>query len=1037
MNRLLHETWSYFHDSNFSSASVCLEQLFQQRPPENHDAHKLFSELTSVEQAAFRAELEPFLSGIRNGDLYPALSSLSKTLKTITDDILLLCEPSKTVSPLDDAIRAKDIALIRSALSRRDLEEAEARAKMAVLCFPDSDEVSSLDSEVSEEVRKDAQIKHCLVEAEEHLRKHEWKTAIDLFNSAHQLDPGRHAIRERIGEAYLSWAEELQHKDLGVALKLAESAVTLIPDNAWAREFRAKLIESYRSHAVATAMANANEHEAKGAFSMAEDVIRAAIHEFPDQPTLLLYLKELDKARRSRQYEQELRNIQDDVLNLTSGRKYEDAESALTRFLKRFPESATGLTLLEGVQRDHQQYDNAQIVDKALQDIATLAQGDLKALKHAIETLNRALQRTGAEPRLSKAIQELERRRLESEHRLEELLECAYDDILHARFKTANESLQSAAVIDPEDPRIEEVRRELRRKRTATRRSAFSAFAAAAQRVVTKVWVKHRWIAAICIVAVVIALAGIASYQYVQNGPKVAQLAIDSLPAGARVIIDGGERGVTPYTASWELHGGETRQVTVRLELQDYEAFENVVTLSADHPAPLFHQLKLANVAGVLGRLYQLAQSALNSGALISPQDGSVISYLNQMKTIDPGEKYLRTERANLRLESIKKYRDGISRLKPPERGGEVELTSLRKFVEFFDPDDAAINGRIEELEMRKSQQKQEIEQSIVKGVLLPPSSPNALDALQKFEAMFPGESNWVKEKRENARRKVVSTANATCASQPVDDCHQYVISALKFFPHDAELENTTRLSRGGDVAALGPEAQRLGEQMESAVRARRYVFPQNSSAAYFANQLRQSAPGYSRALDVMKIAREETDKEVEQLTGTTQETRALQSLSEGQAVLEDFRRAQNLLSAASRFWGDDAKSKRQTSELRVRIPDIEELTQKRDFSVIHDHLMGDCRGLLTISAYGVRYSPSGNDGFDRPMGDIRFPVDVRADQLELKTIDNKSWKLKLDQTMSGNTGSITIARNAIMQMKETRNRIENRQKDPSAREGR
>ena len=67
---------------------------------------------------------------------------------------------------------------------------------------------------------------------------------------------------------------------------------------------------------------------------------------------------------------------------------------------------------------------------------------------------------------------------------------------------------------------------------------------------VTKVWVKHRWIAAICIVAVVIALAGIASYEYVQNGPKVAQLAIDSLPAGARVIIDGGERGVTPYTAS-------------------------------------------------------------------------------------------------------------------------------------------------------------------------------------------------------------------------------------------------------------------------------------------------------------------------------------------------------------------------------------------------------------------------------------------------------------------------------------------------------
>src|SRR4030095_3524981 len=203
------------------------------------------------------------------------LSSLSRTYKTITDDILLFSEPPRTIQRPNDELKKADLASIRSALSRGDLDEADARARMAVLSFPDSSDVLSLDSEVAERVQKDGQIKLWLSEAEEHLGMHNWKAAIRLFNSAHQLEPGRDAIRARIGEAFLAWAEELQPRDLRAALKLAESALTFAPDSAKARRLRAELAESYRSQAVATAVANAKEHEATSGFEIGERTIRA------------------------------------------------------------------------------------------------------------------------------------------------------------------------------------------------------------------------------------------------------------------------------------------------------------------------------------------------------------------------------------------------------------------------------------------------------------------------------------------------------------------------------------------------------------------------------------------------------------------------------------------------------------------------------------------------------------------------------------------------------------------------------------------
>src|SRR4029434_1144987 len=100
------------------------------RETQQHDTS--LSQMASLEQAAFRAEVGPLLDGVKNGDLYAALSSLSRTYKTITDDIVLFSEPPRTIQRPNDELKKADIASIRSALSRGDLEEADARARMAV-----------------------------------------------------------------------------------------------------------------------------------------------------------------------------------------------------------------------------------------------------------------------------------------------------------------------------------------------------------------------------------------------------------------------------------------------------------------------------------------------------------------------------------------------------------------------------------------------------------------------------------------------------------------------------------------------------------------------------------------------------------------------------------------------------------------------------------------------------------------------------------------------------------------------------------------
>jgi outer membrane protein assembly factor BamD (BamD/ComL family) len=1088
LQRLLREVRECIRDRSPIAAGEALDRLLQ-RWPDNTEAFKLHTQMLALEQGAFKAEVGPLLDRMRVGDLAASLSSLSLVVREITQGTALVSDPPTPLARFDEAVKRADLASIRSALSRNELEEAEARAQMAVLSFPNADDVLGLESEVREQIRKDNQIRVLLDEAEDHLSRHNWKTAIRLFNSASRLDPGRDAIKKRIAEAFRSWAEELRHEDLRAALKLAETAVSFDPESTVAQKLRSDLADGYRTHTVAQAMSAANDCEAKGDLSRAFEVIRSALDELPDQLTLVLRLKELDKTKRSKEYEQELRSIQNDVLNLSTRRQYSDAEGSLRQFLQKYPESATAITLLEGVQRDHRQYLNTQIADKALQDIAPLEHGDLKSLKRALATANEALRQVGAEPRLAKAIRELESRLAEGERHLADLLQRAEDDILQSRFNTAIESLQGAAALDSENARIGELRAQLKRARSATRRTAMNAaitgawtkqkrwmergwtglrsssqsvalsFSSVCRGVVaytgsagrtlstkglstgkslsslisrsaaslyTVAWVQHRMATVLVVVALGAAVAGIAGYRYIRNLPDVTELAIESSPAGAKVLIDGKPAGTTPSTASWRLRRGEKREVAIRLELDNYEPFEEVVKLSGDQLRlePLNPKLKLANVAEVVSRLYESARTALKAGALLSPPDGSVVAYLDQMRAIDPEEQYLRTERADLKRDAINAFKDRISQLKPSEKDRESELTRWQEFARLLAPNDSVASARIKELEAQRDRQKQDIQLAITSGSLIPPSPKNAFTALDKLKDLFPGESEWVRERREETRQKVVAVAQTKCELRSLD-CDQYVVSALGHFPDDPELKSATKRVSAGNSVSLDPQGVRLETQMDRALRNKSFVLPPQESAVDFANEIQRTNPGYSRAADVKKIAREETEKEIERLTARSQESRALRASQEATNVLAEFRRARSLLAAIIRFWPEEAKARRQFAELKTRIDDIEGLLAlERSFSVIHDHRVGECRGQLVISPYGVSYS-GGSDAFDRPLSDLRFPINVENDELELRTVDNRNWTFKINPIIPGL--SIDFVRNRINDMKTKRSQIENR----------
>jgi tetratricopeptide (TPR) repeat protein len=917
---------------------------------------------------------------------------------------------------LDESVRIADITAIREHLANDSLDEAASCLNLALLSFPHDLELKKLESEIEQKVQQHERYKDLIAQAEAHVHLREWELAVQALESAQRLETANSVFaRKRTAEVLVAWARDLFDSDKEAAISLVERSLILDSDNPEAPDLHARLLGASRKEVVDQALNSAREFQRSGQLMLAVQTLERALKKAPEDAVLRAYLNKLFDLEETEKYQRDLIAVQEGVKKLADAGKFGEAEHLVRLSLKDYPQSERIQDLLRQVKSGQQQQLAGQIAETSLRDIKRLEDAaTVPALKQALQLANSALDQLSFHPQLFRIQARLEERIKDSQATFEAGLFQIEQKIVEGEFRAAKDLLQSAATLDPTDPRLEHVRARLRQARFAHLRAT-------------------HWKTGVAFASFVVVLGvGVFLLQgQSEVGPSTAQLTIATLPQNARVYVNDEYSGNTPYELNWEFPNSDPVELRLKLELENYETFEQTLRLSPNETRTLNPRLRLTNLAAEMERLYQLAGRALQAGNLITPPESSALAYLDQMKEADPADQMGQSARLDALLAEIKsRYKSKLLAISPRERNTETELSMLEQFIA-FEPNDAEINSRIQALNQLIQRQMRDIDAAIARGDLLSSTPGSALALLAGLETRFPRQRPRLLTKRNEIRGSILETARQRCGS--ATDCSSFVDSALRYYPNDSELRSILDLSRRVDEKGAAasssatpsrPDTTDLRARMEDAFRAKRYVWPQSSSAVYFANEILKIVQNDSRASDLKQTSRAEAEREAESLLGPSQDKRALVSLEEANRVREQFGQAQKTLEAIHFFWPTDDRSQRQLNQLATRIRGIDELLSAvGSYPVVHDHALGSCKGWLTVNAYGIRYQAErGDHSFDRKFEEYRSLERLGGGRnIELRFADNRRLKVTIDTTISalGSVSTIESLINSVTALRE------------------
>jgi hypothetical protein len=556
-------------------------------------------------------------------------------------------------------------------------------------------------------------------------------------------------------------------------------------------------------------------------------------------------------------------------------------------------------------------------------------------------------------------------------------------------------------------------------------------------------WKRHfrKIVAFAGVIGLIVVLGLVVRHARVQARPIQTKLAIDSSPKKARLFLNGILKGTTPYEGSWQIRRAENVSINVRLELENYEPFEKTIVLLANQDQTLTPVLKLTNLAAELERLFGLAQQAMERGDLTSPAESNAMAYLTQVKELDPaGQTQPGSRGADLQSQIKDQFKVRLSQLSPKQRGTQTELSLLETFKTALDPDDTEINSRIAALNELVERQKARIQTAIRAGILLSSQPQNALGLLSDLETKFPRERATLKPKREEIHGKVLEIARQKCLTQSAE-CLNFIDMASRDYPDDKELpslragnkppESQPRVATASPVPSIRPEVVELKTKLEEAYAAKRYVAPQSDSAVHYANEVLRYVPDDARASDLKQDSRIRAEKEVDQLMSGSPEKTAVSSQDEARRVFGNFQQASEILGGLASFWPGDAKIQRQFTDVKARAKDVQDfMAFKKAYPVTHSHAIGNCKGILTISPFGLTYVPeTGSHGFDKQfkeIGDIR--TKDGGESLEFK-IEQRTMTFKYNKDKSNKdinrSATISAVQKDIQDIRQIRNQLE------------
>jgi len=496
--------------------------------------------------------------------------------------------------------------------------------------------------------------------------------------------------------------------------------------------------------------------------------------------------------------------------------------------------------------------------------------------------------------------------------------------------------------------------------------------------------------------------AALVGVRLTRSQSQFAELSILSEPNGAKVYLDGEERGTTPFQVRLELTSKE-RLVAFRLQLDSYENHEGSETLIAGQNRSIGPIKLLPKGLSAEEALYEEAVQAKNTGRLVPPEDGNALDLLNKVLATS-SDNAVRSRAEALKQEIKADLLKQLNSLNTSEAKTEKALELLEKLA-LVDPEDNEIRKQMESFPHTIDRLKKQIDEAMAGQRLLSAESGSALELLKRLIRSSPTrEGSYYLAKKREVQLKVLEIARQKCQTGS-DACTRFIELALKDFPQDLELkrlrEPAARPLAVSATKTADDSLDRVKEFMrkaEAAFSTGHYVLPEGDDAYSHANEaLKQEKPN-SEAASYLERARDLASESVRlalkqagELAGNIRMAEVLASRESAERHKSDLQKTIALLERIRSIGQLDTHNTLQPANMAARIKDLDGLMAVSHYSVTHSHTFGGCKGKLTVSGHSLQYqTDDAKDSFIKSYPELKQLKADKNGQFEMVFSDRK-----------------------------------------------
>jgi tetratricopeptide (TPR) repeat protein len=516
----------------------------------------------------------------------------------------------------------------------------------------------------------------------------------------------------------------------------------------------------------------------------------------------------------------------------------------------------------------------------------------------------------------------------------------------------------------------------------------------------------------------------VAVFSYLYLKPKYGGLVVKTTPAGATVILDGKQRGISPITLG-DLRSGGHQVKAVKDGFEDFIQEVEVVPYSTEnlHLAlkPLIANLTNEQLAEIESLKKKLDSAQQENIVLPPPEDYNVLYFADRILAIDPANSFASEVKAKL-AETVRQKAD-LAYAREDWLAAENEYKSLATIF----PNDIAINERLADISAKidasvKDREKQiedyknRAEAALKTGVLLPPEKDNAWDALRSI-LRLEKKNVYAQGAMAHLLELLQNRGDTRLSNGDFQGARADVKLTLQYFPDD-KYSASRLVALDAKIAEVArADQQRLQRQQEEQQSRDRVTNLRNSAiSAYRAGSYDKALSEWQEYLKFEPNSDEAyfylgaTYLERKQLDTAILNLEKCISLNPGNAYAHlnlgilydrhrsDFGQAIEHLERAKALGGVD---KYNPDRIQGMIRDLQDRIQLNamratPFAVEHKHIISSCKGTMRITDDGVEFKTTEADHsfFEAYAGLQRFSV--LGDEISIRTRNNKTYNFRL-----------------------------------------